>query len=197
MTTSQDDIDYAQIQLNEARRRVESVEDRITEIEVESNIGYLNTKSDEISFTPEEVPEEHKEEVVLRNKTEFTEIKGHIQNMIIDCQMCIEMSVKSMFKLVGDNFDYSHGISFSSGHTKNFYYNIPSGFGRHEDIVRSIFLTQFWESFYELAKYGAPELNVGPQTIFNESDAERALNDAKFCVNLAEDMLEYAEQELV
>lgn len=200
MTDSQGDIEYARIQLEEARRRVESVEERITQVEIETSIGYIDKSennpdisSAKIYTDLDNVEGDSKEKVHLQNKTEFTEMEGHVQNMIIDCQLSIEMAVKGMFKVASEQFDYSHGISFESGNTKNFYHNLPSGFNKDEEIVRAIFLTQFWERFYELAKYGAPDINVGPGTIFNESDAERALNDAKFCVDLAEDLIDHVD----
>jgi hypothetical protein len=109
--------------------------------------------------------------------------------------MSIELSVKSMFKVVDQEFDYSHGIGFESHKTRDFNDKIPVNFSRREDIIRAIFLTQFWEEFYELAKYGAPTLNVGPSVIFDIDDSERALNDASFCVKLAEDFIDYIEEQ--
>jgi HEPN domain-containing protein len=98
---------------------------------------------------------------------------------------------------VGQDFDYSHGIGFSSHNTANFNREIPEDFPKREEIIRAIFLTQLWEKFYEIAKYGAPELNVGPSLIFDIKDGERALNDASFCVELAEDFINYVETNAV
>ena len=99
-----------------------------------------------------------------------------------------------MFKLAGKDHPFSHGISFADGKTQGFYNEVPDDFGRREDVIRVIFLTKFWGEFYELAKYGAPKLNVLPEKIFVEDDASRALDDASFCVTLAEDLLEYVEK---
>lgn len=108
--------------------------------------------------------------------------------------MCIEISAKSMFKLVGKNHPFDHGISFNDNRTQGFYHEIPDGYSEKDDIIRVIFLTQFWNSFYELAKYGAPELNMRPESIFTPDDGSRAINDAHFCVNEAEELLEYVKE---
>lgn len=123
-------------------------------------------------------------------------IVTYVQNVIIDCQLCIELSVKAMFKLVGKDHPFSHGVSFEDHQTKGFYYEVPDGFQRKEDIVRVIFLTQFWEGFYELAKYGAPGLNVRPETIFDINDGARAIEDAEYCIEVAQDLLRYVEDNL-
>lgn len=61
-------------------------------------------------------------------------------------------------------------------------------------MIRAIFLTQFWNEFYELAKYGAPKMNVRPEEIFTGDDGERAINDTIFCADLANDLLEFVEE---
>ncbi len=109
--------------------------------------------------------------------------------------MCVELSVKCMFKAIGCDFDYSHGINYESGKTQAFYHTIPSDYGRRDDIVRAIFLTQLWSIFYEKAKYGAPELDTDPSIIFEIEDGERAINDASFCIHLAQDFLKYVEDD--
>ena len=112
---------------------------------------------------------------------------------MIDCQLSIELAAKSMFKVAGVNHPFSHGISFDSHETQGFYNEIPDKFKRKEDIARVIFLTQFWEEFYELSKYGAPQLDVIPEMVFEVSDGERAVNDAQFSINVAKDLLVFAQ----
>jgi len=198
MNADANELTYARIQINEARRRLESVEERVRETEEEKTFGVIDQRDDELVVGEdiEEIPEEHRLFVPTgKNVKIISNIEGHIQNVIIDCQMSIELSVKSMFKAVGQDFDYSHGIGFESHNTQGFNNQVPDEFPRKEDIVRAIFLTQVWEKFYQLAKYGAPELNVGPTAMFNISDGERAINDAKFCVELAEDLIDYMGDE--
>ena len=199
MNSEADGITYARTQVDEARRRLNSVHERVTEIEEKTVMGLVDEKTDEIIYLHEymgEIPEEDATPVVLnREEKEISKIDGHIQNIIIDCQMCIELSVKSMFKAVGQDFDYSHGIGFESHNTKNFNREVPSEYSRREDIIRATFLTQLWEKFYQFAKYGAPELNAGPSMIFDIHDGERAMNDAEFCVELAEDFIDFIQNQ--
>ena len=198
MNANENNIKYARKQLEEANRRLESVRERATKIEMEQVIGALNEESEELILDIDqirEIPNEDIEYIVLETVEEqINDIEGRVQNVVIDCQMCIELSVKSMFKSVGSDFDYSHGISFDSHNTIDFNSKVPEGFHRKKDIIRAIFLTQLWESFYELAKYGAPKLNVGPSVIFDIKDGERAISDASFCVELAEEFVEFVEE---
>lgn len=57
-------------------------------------------------------------------------IQGHVQNIIMDCQFCIGISVKSMFKLVGKDYPFDHGIPLSADPTQGFYHDIPDSFGK-------------------------------------------------------------------
>ncbi|AXR77701.1 hypothetical protein [Natrarchaeobaculum sulfurireducens] len=196
MNPDGDGASYARAQLKEAKRRLESVHDRTSNVEKEEIVGAIDQRTDDLVVGNQikEIPEEYRNYVVLgKRETRSVDIEGHIQNIIIDCQMTIELSVKSMFKAVGQDFDYSHAIGFGSHNTQGFNNRIPNEFPRREEIVRAIFLTQLWEKFYELAKYGAPELNAEPSVIFDIDDGERAMNDATFCVELAEDFIEYVD----
>lgn len=177
---------------------MDSVHDRITEAEerlvqrksakdaVEN--GVVEMRGTVIDETEDTITTEITEDV------DVVQIDDHIQNIIIDCQMVIELSVKSMFKSVGQKFDKAHDIGFESHNTQGFNSKIPADFHRKEEVIRAIFLTQLWEKFYEVAKYGAPELNVGPSVIFENEDGERALTDATFCVELAEELIEYVDE---
>jgi len=196
MNSNTNEIKYAKLQVREARRRLESVEERIKETKERDHFGAIDWENEKLVLGEkiEQIPEDHRQIVpVGKSIEEETNVQGHIQNIIIDCQMSIELAVKSMFKAVGQDFDYSHGIGFGSANTQGFNNKIPNEFSRNEDIVRAIFLTQVWEKFYQIAKYGAPELNVGPTSMFEINDGERAINDATFCVELAEDLIDHMD----
>jgi hypothetical protein len=45
-----------------------------------------------------------------------------------------------------------------------------------------ISLTHYWNNCRTLAKYGIPELNIPPDSLFDGRDAEKALWDAFDCV---------------
>jgi len=198
MNSNTDEIKYARIQLDEAKRRLESVVERVTRTKEKTTFGAIDWEKEKlyVGDKVEEIPEDRRQIVPVGKNTEkLTDVEGHIQNVIIDCQMSIELAVKSMFKAVGKDFDYSHDIGFASHNTQQFNDEIPEEFPRNEDIVRAIFLTQVWEKFYQIAKYGAPELNVGPTAMFDINDGERAINDATFCVELAEELIDYMEDD--
>lgn len=206
----EDELEYAREQIQEAERRLTAIRDR-TAKEVEEyvidNNGYerdLGIESMEISG---DLDDEFEENLVVGMGISLSDVdtktyhtiddelvSTHIQNIIIDCQLCIEMATKSMFKLVGKDHPFSHGISFSDGKTQGFYSEIPEDFSRNDDIIRVIFLTNFWSEFYELAKYGAPNLNVRPEMIFTGDDGSRAISDAAYCVDVAKSLLQYFEE---
>lgn len=180
------DIQYARQQLEEAERRLESVIERASRSE---DVPMPASRMDDV---PEVVEDEVYE--VSQPVPDQDAIQGHIQNIIMDCQFCIEISVKSMFKIVGKDFPRSHSIELSDGKTKGLYHEAPDSFSRKDDIIRAIFLTQFWSNFYELAKYGAPNMNVQPSSIFDWEDGERAIDDTIYCLELALGLLEHVEE---
>lgn len=79
---------------------------------------------------------------------------------------------------------YGHGLDFEDAE-ELFDVDTPDNFHREDDFPRAVFLTQFWEEFYEKAKYGNEELSIPPDTFFTDEDAELAFEHAKWCVNLA------------
>jgi len=203
MDPTEDEIEYARKQIDEANRRLENIyervslngvklvsisEDSVGEITIQSTHFEDIDESDMVSNLKEE--DEEYEKVPMKEVDEDL-VSSHIQNVIIDSQLSIELAAKSMFKLTGKDYPFSHSISFDSGETKGFYYEVPDGFNRKDDIVRVIFLTQFWGEFYELAKYGSPKLNVRPENIFDINDGKRAVDDAEFCIGVAQDLLDF------
>lgn len=203
MDPTKNEIEYARKQIEEARRRLENVHERVSLSGVklvstsEDSVGEISLQStnfedidesDILSILKED--DEEYEEVAV-NEVDKDLVASHIQNVIIDSQLSIELATKSMFKLTGKDYPFSHSISFGSGETKGFYHELPKEFDRKDDVVRVIFLTQFWGEFYELAKYGSPQLNVRPEMIFDINDAERAVNDAEFCIEVSQELLEF------
>ena len=202
MAPTDDEIEYAKKQIDEANRRLEDIYERVA-MQGSKFVSQSDEGTSEVTITSTNLDEGEMEEFASKafidedyEEVPITEVDeelvgSHIQNVIIDCQMCIELAVKSMFKLTGKDHPFSHSISFDSGQTQGFYYEVPDEFERKEDVVRVIFLTQFWGEFYELAKYGAPQLNVRPEMIFEENDGARAVDDAEFCIGVAKELLDY------
>jgi len=181
------DLEYARLQIEEAERRLDSV------IERGSEFDDVPMPASEMDDVPAVVEDEIYE--VSAPVPDQDAIQGHVQNIIMDCQFCIEISVKSMFKVVGKDYPFDHGVSLSDGRTQGFYHEVPDSFDQKDDIIRAVFLTQFWHGSYELAKYGVPQMNVRPELIFTGEDGERAIDDTIFCVDLAKDLLAFVEDE--
>ena len=112
-------------------------------------------------------------------------------NVISECQECIELSVKAMFKVVSENPPRTHDIEIHDDQTAALLHaEFPEDFDREDEIPRAVFLTQIWRRFYEHAKYGIPEQNIRPDDIVTKEDAERAIDDADYCVRLASELLQ-------
>lgn len=207
MNPTEDEIEYARKQIDEANRRLESIYERVTLDGVklvstsEDSVGEITLQStnfDDIDNSKiisglKEDDEEYERLPIKEVDDEL--VASHIQNVIIDCQLSIELAAKSMFKLTGKDYPFSHSISFDSGETQGFYNEVPDEFDRKDDIVRVIFLTQFWGEFYELAKYGSPKLNVRPEMVFDINDGERAVNDTEFCIGVAQNLVDYVVED--
>jgi HEPN domain-containing protein len=183
---SESDIEYARLQIEEADRRLETVIERASKID---EVAVPASTMDDVSPAVEDEVYE-----VSTTVPDQDAIQNHVQNIIMDCQFCIEISVKSMFKLVGKEYPFQHGVSLSDGRTQGFYHEVPDSFEKKSEIIRAVFLTQFWNEFYELAKYGVPQMNVRPEVIFSGDDGERAIDDSIFCVDLAKDLLGFVKE---
>lgn len=161
---NQEKLEYAWRRLAKAKMRMNDVQDRIK--------------------SPNEDIDDEAE-------VKESNISLHIDNIVMDCQYIIELSTKSMFKIVGKKFPKKHGLSFKDGKTQGFIREVPNDFPYADKVPRAVFLTTFWNQFYQLSKYGAPEINEDAEAILHEKDAERAIEDANFCLSLAQYLLDH------
>jgi len=159
---------YAREQIGEARNRVERVRERVSDLD-----HVYDDESDLGDF----------------------DVWLNIANIISDCQIAIETSTKSIFKLVSVEHPNTHDISFKDQRTEGLLNEMPEEFERSDELPRVIFLTQFWHQFYTMSKYGVPEHNIRPRDIFTEKDAARAVEDAEFCVQVATDFLKFTARD--
>lgn len=111
--------------------------------------------------------------------------------LISDCQVSVELAAKSIFKTLGINPPPCHDIELSNERVQGLLSRIPKEFENGEKIPRVIFLTQFWERFYTLAKYGEPKINLSSKDIVNIDDAQRAVQDAEYCLNVSTELHNY------
>ncbi len=116
-------------------------------------------------------------------------------HIIHDCQICIELYLKSIFKLLGENPPRKHALDFEDAKGILRAENHPSVFDGAYRLPRVVFLNRFWREFYEDSKYGNMELNIAPGKILRVKDVERAVEDANYCKEVAEDLLEAVKEE--
>lgn len=168
---SYEDLVYAKYQVREAKERLKRVKER----------AFLSDEEKEIS------------NVTTEDMNPFS-LRFDAPNMILDLQLCIELSVKSMFISVGVSHPEKHDIEFKDDRTEGLLRNIPSEFEDSDEIPRAVFLTQFWHQFYELSKYGVPNLGIKPTELLTEEDNKKAIKDAAYCAELAENLVNYQEE---
>ena len=163
---SEEDLEYAQSCIYTSMSRISNVQSELSAV----------------NATDQELGEEELREIMM-------EIK--LERVLVDCQYVIELSVKSMFKMVGKDFPKQHGIGLSSGRTHDMLTSVGDDFEYKNMIPRAVFLTKFWSEFYELSKYGAPQLNQSTNDIFHIKDVRRIVEDAEFCLDLSRFLLDY------
>lgn len=118
-----------------------------------------------------------------------------MEPIILDSQLSIELAVKSIFKLTSIDFPTRHAIEFDKKLTKDLINAVSDEFKYKHLIPRAIFLTQLWERFYQISKYGLEELNLDTRDIIHKRDAERAIQDAEAAVSLAEYYFDFIIEE--
>lgn len=163
-----DDIEYALYQIKEAEERLARVKRR----------AYISDEDADL------------EDITIEDLNQFV-MQNSAANMILDLQLCIELSVKSMFIATGVEHPQKHDIEFDDNRTEGLLRNIPDDFDKGEKVPRAVFLTQFWHQFYELTKYGVPDLGLKPVDITALNDVKKAISDGEFCVEIAKDLVEY------
>jgi HEPN domain-containing protein len=98
-------------------------------------------------------------------------------------QRCIELSLKSMFALLGVEFDKTHVIK-----QEDFNQLMQAFQAEGEEMRRAsshlprlLLLGQFWAKFRSVAEYGFETLGVPQGRLFKESESELALKHAGEC----------------
>ncbi|WP_336357629.1 HEPN domain-containing protein [Haloarcula sp. CGMCC 1.6347] len=163
-----EDLAYAKRQLLQSSMR-------LSQIKNEYHLADEDAKPDEISS-------DDLNEIMLEIGPEV---------VISDCQVCVELSAKAIFKSVGVNPPQHHDIEFTDNRVKGLLSSLEKDYDEIEEIYRVLFLTQFWERFYTLAKYGAPEQNIPSSSFMDPRDAKRAVDDAEFCLDTAMNLHDY------
>lgn len=108
--------------------------------------------------------------------------KYHYPESISASQECIELSLKAIFLYLEEQYPKNHEIA--DEHYNRLMKKIPKQLEFH-NFPRLILISQFWGSFYEIAKYGKEKLGVGPEELFKEIEAKLALEHANSCHSAA------------
>lgn len=171
---SVDDLTYASHQLMQMHKRI-------------ANIKTDVYSKDDFSSPHKISPEDIKE----HSRTAAPNV------VISDCQICVELAAKTILKSFGINPVQSHDINFEHERVTALLGRLPEDHEEEFDktVPRVIFLTQFWERFYTLAKYGVPEENIHSFQLMSRSDAIRAIQDADFCLNVADSVFKYVLEQ--
>lgn len=165
---SSDDLSFAEYQLGHIRKRLADVKQDL----------YIRDDFD----NPHDIsPEDIKEDAIVAVP----------HATITDCQIIIELSAKTIFKSLGVNPVEKHDMEFSNERVSGALGRVPDTGELPERVPRVVFLTQFWERFYTISKYGVPEENISSFEIMNESDGLRAVQDADFCAEVADNVHSY------
>lgn len=200
MTPTTAEIEHAEQRIEEAHKRLDDIYDRIV-IDDTERVNGLSEEEITIHGSRNGMgaadgttdgEKEHTNGTAL--DADGGPASSHVQSVVMDCQLCIKLAVEAVFELAADNRTPSNRVSFEDGQDVELYGDLPDDFGSKNDVVRVVLLTQFWDEFNELAKYGAPSANVQPETIFEVDDGSRAIDDAEYCIEIARELLEYARK---
>jgi len=104
-----------------------------------------------------------------------------------DGRESIEVSVKAILKSAGVTPPEEHSVPLSCDRIKGIVYNnynMPNQL--YKDVLRAVFLTSSWDPYYEPARYGIRERNLPASVFISDIDIDRAITDAKFCLETAE-----------
>ena len=107
---------------------------------------------------------------------------GHYSGSVQNAQSCIELSVKSLFKLVDLPYPHLHDPTGTKGKKPSEEDKVkgikkvldklefPEGSHYKQDIARSIWISKMSEEFHTSTIYGY--LDVGASKIFEKKDAQ-------------------------
>ncbi|NVM53204.1 MAG: HEPN domain-containing protein [Candidatus Helarchaeota archaeon] len=103
---------------------------------------------------------------------------------IRQCQEATELSLKAALKLIGIDYPKWHDVGIVLVKEK---VRFPSWFQKIIPKLNNI--SKLLASQREAAMYGIEISKKSPSSVFTKENAENALEDAKFCVNNVEKLL--------
>ena len=104
--------------------------------------------------------------------------KYNYAESVSSLQECVELSIKAFFLILGEDFPKTH--EFKEQDFIKLLSKIPKELQWY-NFSRLYLLSEFWSSFYTIAKYGYEKLEVGANKLFKDKEANLALQHAKEC----------------
>jgi len=113
---------------------------------------------------------------------------GHYPESISASQECIELSIKTIFMLLQEEYPKKH--EFSEEEFEAILKKVPEKL-KHLNFHKLYLYSKFWLSFYMVAKYGLEKIGVGPEKLFEKEEAELALKHANKSYHAASQLRDY------
>jgi len=106
----------------------------------------------------------------------------HHAKSVHSSQVCIELSMKAIYRYFGEAFTPSHELKVDE--FVRVLDQIPEDLKYHK-YSRLFILANFWTEFYTISKYGHEKIGISSEQIFEKDEAELALKHANACYHAA------------
>ncbi len=138
----------------------------------------------------------------LRKAEEYNKSYGHASEVVEAAQICVELSVKAVFKLLDIEYPYQHGIEPNREQFKELARQLRAFQNEFEvhtlsyiRLPRLLFLLNFWSHFYTVAKYGYDvESLAAARELFGDNEAALAVENARECLTASRQLIAAATQ---
>src|SRR5262249_15145499 len=128
----------------------------------------------------------------LQTAKDYRGRSAHTSDAVQAAQVCVELSVKAILTYLEVQFSKSHGWEndkLGKLAEQIQHCSLPEKLKAHNvffHLPRLIFLANFWNQFYLLAKYGMETGHLASaQDLFGSDEAEIALKHAEECYHAA------------
>ena len=111
-------------------------------------------------------------------------------NLVIRrCQEAVELSLKGLLRLLGLEVPKVHDVS---GFLRRYSDRLPLPIA--ENLNRIARISRTLREEREISFYGDESAGFSPEELYTEEDADRALDDAEFVLELCREAIEGAER---
>jgi HEPN domain-containing protein len=110
--------------------------------------------------------------------------RGNYPYAVRQAQECVELSLKACLRLVGIEPPKWHDVGPIIRRERE---NFPEWFKKH--VERIVSISRSLRKERELAMYGDEESKIPPEELYTRFDAEKAIEDAGFVLEIARRLL--------